>query len=320
MVAQNPWPVRRTRDSPSTSSGSTRWHRSHVSISCIISRTMPLWKWYSSRSCVSPTSLAPRISSCQHVHSAVFPSPFLACLTFLPTSVGLRASRVPCASSHSPCGFMDSRRCGCVCRVSRASSISRTAKPSSSDASIHQSPSKIFLLGAPSPFTHGNSKLSIMEMSSLVESLPPNADGTHGVHRPGDVPMGMHSATSGRSCHHDQYHVPFVHDRSRVGVSCVCDCVLGGLVYRGVVVIKPDAYEAMGKIIDAFIKQGFIMSRMRMLRLSQDQADAFYSRNRGDAQAAYAVSISRARSILCALRIPCLAIPFVHQAPIAIVV
>jgi hypothetical protein len=118
-----------------------------------------------------------------------------------------------------------------------------------------------------------------MEMSSLAESLPPNADGTHSVN----------------NCAHE--HTTFASNMSLIrGLSNIAfhtcasstTCLVGS-VYRGVVVIKPDAYEAMGKIIDAFIKQGFIMSRMRMLRLTQDQADAFYSRNRGDAQAAYAV-------------------------------
>eukprot|EP00455_Lapot_gusevi_P023336 TRINITY_DN2425_c0_g1_i1.p1 TRINITY_DN2425_c0_g1~~TRINITY_DN2425_c0_g1_i1.p1 ORF type:complete len:405 (-),score=100.67 TRINITY_DN2425_c0_g1_i1:56-1171(-) len=45
---------------------------------------------------------------------------------------------------------------------------------------------------------------------------------------------------------------------------------------RSVLVIKPDAFDASGKILDAVCKQGFILSKLKMIRLTQQQAETFY--------------------------------------------
>jgi nucleoside diphosphate kinase len=69
---------------------------------------------------------------------------------------------------------------------------------------------------------------------------------------------------------------------------------------RGVVVIKPDAYENMGKILNAFIKLGFIISRMRMVRLTQEQAEAFYAADAGAANVAAKIRHIKSNTILVA--------------------
>lgn len=44
--------------------------------------------------------------------------------------------------------------------------------------------------------------------------------------------------------------------------------------------IKPDAYEKMGKIIDAILKDGFTIGRMKLFHLSKEDAEEFYSVHR----------------------------------------
>jgi len=45
--------------------------------------------------------------------------------------------------------------------------------------------------------------------------------------------------------------------------------------------IKPDCYNQMGKIIDAVVKEGFLISRLKMAKMTQAQARNFYAEHQG---------------------------------------
>lgn len=45
--------------------------------------------------------------------------------------------------------------------------------------------------------------------------------------------------------------------------------------------IKPDAYNHIGKILDAIYKNGFSINRMRMLKMSLELAEIFYAEHKG---------------------------------------
>jgi len=45
--------------------------------------------------------------------------------------------------------------------------------------------------------------------------------------------------------------------------------------------IKPDAYQNTGKIIDAIYQNGFMISKLKMTRLSPEAAGQFYGEHRG---------------------------------------
>ena len=50
---------------------------------------------------------------------------------------------------------------------------------------------------------------------------------------------------------------------------------------RTLAMIKPNGYEHIGKILDAIYKAGFTVNRMKMLKLSREQAETFYGEHRG---------------------------------------
>lgn len=50
---------------------------------------------------------------------------------------------------------------------------------------------------------------------------------------------------------------------------------------RTFAMIKPDAYISTGKIINAIQMSGFMISKMKMTRLSQETAGQFYAEHRG---------------------------------------
>lgn len=45
--------------------------------------------------------------------------------------------------------------------------------------------------------------------------------------------------------------------------------------------IKPDAYNNIGKIVDRIQSSGFRIANIRMVRLSKPQAEAFYAEHAG---------------------------------------
>eukprot|EP00829_Urostomides_striatus_P017432 TRINITY_DN601_c0_g1_i1.p1 TRINITY_DN601_c0_g1~~TRINITY_DN601_c0_g1_i1.p1 ORF type:complete len:334 (-),score=115.50 TRINITY_DN601_c0_g1_i1:54-995(-) len=45
--------------------------------------------------------------------------------------------------------------------------------------------------------------------------------------------------------------------------------------------IKPDAYNHIGKILDAIYQNGFLINRMRMLKMSTEMAQTFYGEHKG---------------------------------------
>ncbi len=51
-------------------------------------------------------------------------------------------------------------------------------------------------------------------------------------------------------------------------------------------VIKPDAYERIGQILDSILSNGFTLSRLVMAKLSLDQAAEFYHSDLSSQQAA----------------------------------
>jgi nucleoside-diphosphate kinase len=53
--------------------------------------------------------------------------------------------------------------------------------------------------------------------------------------------------------------------------------VLGSRLERTLGIIKPNAYEHMGKIIDAILRDGFEIVNMRMVRLQRKDAETFYA-------------------------------------------
>ena len=50
---------------------------------------------------------------------------------------------------------------------------------------------------------------------------------------------------------------------------------------RTLAMIKPDAYEHMGKILDAIYKAGFTVNRLKMVKLTLEQSETFYGEHKG---------------------------------------
>ena len=50
---------------------------------------------------------------------------------------------------------------------------------------------------------------------------------------------------------------------------------------RTLALIKPDAYNHIGKILDSIYKNGFTINRMKMLRMSVEIAQNFYAEHKG---------------------------------------
>jgi nucleoside-diphosphate kinase len=53
------------------------------------------------------------------------------------------------------------------------------------------------------------------------------------------------------------------------------------LKYRTLALIKPDAYNHIGKILDAIYKNGFTINRMKMLKMTVEMAQNFYAEHKG---------------------------------------
>lgn len=67
---------------------------------------------------------------------------------------------------------------------------------------------------------------------------------------------------------------------------------------RAVVVILPDAYDAAGKIMDSLSKHGCILGNVKMVRLTQEQAEAFYARDVSAADYASKVRAIKSNAIV----------------------
>ena len=52
-----------------------------------------------------------------------------------------------------------------------------------------------------------------------------------------------------------------------VVVCCAC---------RTLALVKPDGYQAMGRILDIILANGFVIAKAKLLRLSPDDAARFY--------------------------------------------
>ena len=50
---------------------------------------------------------------------------------------------------------------------------------------------------------------------------------------------------------------------------------------RTLALIKPDAYSHIGKILDAIYNNGFTINRMKMMKLTLEQAQGFYAEHKG---------------------------------------
>eukprot|EP00658_Telonema_sp_P-2_P033301 TRINITY_DN24471_c0_g1_i1.p1 TRINITY_DN24471_c0_g1~~TRINITY_DN24471_c0_g1_i1.p1 ORF type:complete len:387 (+),score=101.60 TRINITY_DN24471_c0_g1_i1:176-1336(+) len=58
---------------------------------------------------------------------------------------------------------------------------------------------------------------------------------------------------------------------------------LGSKRQKTCAIVKPDAYAHLGKIVDAACSIGLVVGEMRMLKLTKEQAEQFYSNERGQA-------------------------------------
>merc|ERR1719258_166851 len=57
---------------------------------------------------------------------------------------------------------------------------------------------------------------------------------------------------------------------------------LEGNKSRTLALVKPDAYPHLGKIIAEVYKMGFVISKMKMVKLSKEEAAEFYSSIKGE--------------------------------------
>merc|ERR1719335_244241 len=57
---------------------------------------------------------------------------------------------------------------------------------------------------------------------------------------------------------------------------------LEGKKSRTLALVKPDAYPHLGKIIAEVYKVGFVISKMKMVKLSKEEAAEFYSSIKGE--------------------------------------
>merc|ERR1719482_1822585 len=51
---------------------------------------------------------------------------------------------------------------------------------------------------------------------------------------------------------------------------------------RTLALVKPDAYQHLGKIICEVYKMGFVISQMKMVKLTRADAEEFYAAHRGE--------------------------------------
>merc|ERR1719146_88093 len=71
---------------------------------------------------------------------------------------------------------------------------------------------------------------------------------------------------------------------------------LEGNKSRTLALVKPDAYPHLGKIIAEVYKMGFVISKMKMVKLSKEEAAEFYSSIKGEPFTRSSASASRLAS------------------------